>query len=231
MIILNKIYSSQELAPELNMAYYTFRKNRAREEAHLHLFYDYDIIKQGNSINYIFREQFADFIPYREYQKVNKNALFKKNIMKTIEKDPRQTGSNIARIIIVDEEIQVLNLKLSTVTVYTRAALKDLVNQGVYIKEDYRWCYLNNATNCYVLMSDEQVKILRELFHQEDMQTTEIQENTMIERKEGNLTREEANNIIGDAKYTGFLKGLEVFSSRYGFRPIKVPVYVKSALT
>ena len=49
-------------------------------------------------------------------------------------------------------------------------------------------------------------------------------------RKEGNLTREEANNILGDVKYTGFLKGLEAFSGRYGFRPIKVPVYVRSAL-
>ena len=113
MIILNEMYSSQKLAPELGITYKTLRNNRSKQEAHLHLFYNYDIIKQGNSINYIFREQFADFIPYREYQKINKNALFKKNIIKTIEKNPRQTGTNIARIIIVDEEIQVLNLKLN----------------------------------------------------------------------------------------------------------------------
>lgn len=45
MIELNKIYSSQDLAPELGITYYTFRKNRAREETHLRLFYNYDIIK------------------------------------------------------------------------------------------------------------------------------------------------------------------------------------------
>lgn len=125
--------------------------------------------------------------------------------MKTIEEDPRQTGSNIARIIIVNEEVQALNLKLSTVTIYTRANLKELVDQGIYLKEDYRWCYLDALANCYVLMSDDEVKKLRELFKEADAITSEAQEIAMTERKEGNITREEANNIIGDAKYQGFL--------------------------
>lgn len=228
MIELNKPYTCKELALELGISYQTFRRNKIREEKHLRLFYDYNIIKQGNSIIYTFNEQYADFIPYKEYKKISQNNLFKTHIEKTIECDPRQTGSNIARIIIVDEEIKALNLKLSTVTIYVRDNLKEMLEKGLYIKDDYRWCYLDKKADQYVLMSDSQVKELRSFFKESYNALLEQQENILTERKEGTITREEANSLIGEMQYKNFVNGLQKYRDIYNVWPIKVPVYVRA---
>lgn len=137
MIELNKKYSTKELAQAIGVSYGQFRNIREKYESHLALFYDFTINTKGNGISYIFSQQFNDYIPYKEYSNAKRSKLLQKKIKQTISNDARQTGSNIARIIKVDNEIQALDLQLSTLTNYTRVQLKELVNNGYYIRDDY----------------------------------------------------------------------------------------------
>ena len=129
MINLNKKYTTKELAQEIGISYKTMLNNRFEYEHYLNCFYDYSRNADGKTIEYIFLRQISDLIPYREFKKMRKNKIIEKHIKKTIEKDNRQTGSNIARIIYTEKGIYGLNLALSTLKVYVREQLKELVHK------------------------------------------------------------------------------------------------------
>ena len=227
MIVLGQSYSTKELASLIEISYNQFRKNRERYEKHLELFYDYTISHKGNAVYYTFNDQYGDFIPYREYNKVKRKELFQNKIKATIYIDNRQTGSNIARIIYVEKEIQALNLELSTVTNHVRANLKELIEQGYYIKTDYRWCFLDPMANAYILMTDVQVKELREMFAMKEGE--EYAEAVLADFSEGQVSKEEACQKIGSDKIKRYNMGITKYSNKYGVRPIKVPVYERKA--
>lgn len=105
LLELNKLYTTKELAEALEITYGCFRNERAKFEKHLSLFYNYVISRKSNNICYTFTEQYDEYITYKEYSRAKKNKILRNNIINVIEKDNRQTGSNIARIISIDGEI------------------------------------------------------------------------------------------------------------------------------
>ena len=228
MIELNKKYSSKELAEAIGISDKTLRNNRKNYENHLSLFYDYDIVVQGRGIYYIFLEQYSPYIPYKEFSKNKRNALFQEKIKATIIQDNRQTGSNIARIICIEDDVQVLDLKLSTITAYTRSNLKELLNQGYYELEDYRWCYLDKEANKYVVMLDSQVKELRSYFSDYHTLSREEQEDIYSQIGQGLISKQEGQARLGENVCNGFTYGIKMFEAKYNMHPIKVPVYVRA---
>ena len=228
MIELNKKYSSKELAEAIGISDKTLRNNRKNYENHLSLFYDYDTVVQGRGIYYTFLEQYSPYIPYKEFSKNKRNTLFQEKIKATIIQDNRQTGSNIARIIYVEDAIQVLDLKLSTITAYTRSNLKELLNQGYYELEDYRWCYLDKEANKYVVMLDSQVKELRSYFSDYHNLNKEEQEDIYSQIQQGLISKQEGQARLGENVCNGFTYGIKMFEAKYNMHPIKVPVYVRA---
>lgn len=228
MIELNKKYSSKELAEAIGISDKTLRNNRKNYENHLSLFYDYDTIVQGRGIYYTFLEQYSPYIPYKEFSKNKRNTLFQEKIKATIIQDNRQTGSNIARIIYVEDAIQVLDLKLSTITAYTRSNLKELLNQGYYELEDYRWCYLDKEANKYVVMLDSQIKELRSYFSDYHNLNKEEQEDIYSQIQQGLISKQEGQARLGENVCNGFTYGIKIFEAKYNMHPIKVPVYVRA---
>lgn len=228
MIELNKKYSSKELAEAIGISDKTLRNNRKNYENHLSLFYDYDTVVQGRGIYYTFLEQYSPYIPYKEFSKNKRNALFQEKIKATIIQDNRQTGSNIARIICIEDDVQVLDLKLSTITVYTRSNLKELLNQGYYELEDYRWCYLDKEANKYVVMLDSQVKELRSYFSDYHTLSREEQEDIYSQIEQGLISKQEGQARLGENICNGFTYGIKMFEAKYNMHPIKVPVYVRA---
>ena len=228
MIELNKKYSSKELAEAIGISDKTLRNNRKNYENHLSLFYDYDTVVQGRGIYYTFLEQYSPYIPYKEFSKNKRNALFQEKIKATIIQDNRQTGSNIARIIYVEDAIQVLDLKLSTITAYTRSNLKELLNQGYYELEDYRWCYLDKEANKYVVMLDSQIKELRSYFSDYHNLNKEEQEDIYSQIQQGLISKQEGQARLGENVCNGFTYGIKMFEAKYNMHPIKVPVYVRA---
>lgn len=228
MIELNKKYSSKELAEAIGISDKTLRNNRKNYENHLSLFYDYDIVVQGRGIYYTFLEQYSPYIPYKEFSKNKRNVLFQEKIKATIIQDNRQTGSNIARIICIEDDVQVLDLKLSTITAYTRSNLKELLNQGYYELEDYRWCYLDKEANKYVVMLDSQVKELRSYFSDYHTLSKEEQEDIYSQIGQGLISKQEGQARLGENVCNGFTYGIKMFEAKYNMHPIKVPVYVRA---
>ena len=228
MIELNKKYSSKELAEAIGISDKTLRNNRKNYENHLSLFYDYDTVVQGRGIYYTFLEQYSPYIPYKEFSKNKRNALFQEKIKATIIQDNRQTGSNIARIICIEDDIQVLDLQLSTITAYTRSNLKELLNQGYYELEDYRWCYLDKEANKYVVMLDSQVKELRSYFSDYHTLSREEQEDIYSQIGQGLISKQEGQARLGENVCNGFTYGIKMFEAKYNMHPIKVPVYVRA---
>ena len=228
MIELNKQYSTKALAQELNISYNQLRKVRDKYEEHLKRFYEYKIIHKGNNgVYYIFTEEKGSYLSLRNYTKLQKNNTITTHIKSTIHFDPRQTGSNIARIIMVDGEIQALDLQLSTLKVYVREQLKGLVENGFYVKEDYKWCYLDKLRNKYVLMTEKEINNLRSYFKTRD--SIDQEADIWAKQKEGELTKQEAYEQVGEIRYHSFLEGLKVYQNDTGIWPMKVPVYVRNA--
>lgn len=228
MIELNKKYSLEQLAKAMGISYNSIKHDRKKYENHLSLFYDYDITTQGRGIYYIFLEQYSPYIPYKEFSKNKRNALFQEKIKATIIQDNRQTGSNIARIICIEDDVQVLDLKLSTITVYTRSNLKELLNQGYYELEDYRWCYLDKEANKYVVMLDSQIKELRSYFSDYHNLNKEEQEDIYSQIQQGLISKQEGQARLGENICNGFTYGIKMFEVKYNMHPIKVPVYVRA---
>lgn len=229
MIELNKKYSTKALAEALNMSYSQIRQKRSTYEKHLSLFYDYTISIKGNAIYYIFKEQYDDYIPYREYSNAKRSKLLQTKIKETIQEDNRQTGSNIARIIIVDNEIEALNLQLSTLTNYTRIELRELVDKGYYLRTDYEWCYLDKEENKYVLMNEKQIEELRSYFKNNSKNLAKEEEVYSL-LKEKTITSDKAFEEIGKIRVDSFNKGIQEYYSSHNVWPMKVPVYVRNAL-
>lgn len=228
MIELNKKYSTKALAQELNISYNQLRKVRDRYEEHLKRFYEFKIIHKGNNgVYYIFTEEKGTYLSLKEYTKLQKNNTIASHIKSTIHFDPRQTGSNIARIIMVDGKIQALDLQLSTLKVYVREQLKDLVNIGYYVKDDYRWCYLDKLRNKYVLMTKKEIDELKSYF--ETQNSIDQEADIWAKQKEGEYTQQEAYEKVGQIRYHSFLEGLKAYQNDTGIWPMKVPVYVRSA--
>lgn len=227
MIELNKIYSTKTLAQALNITYGSYRNNRKEYEEHLAKFYQYEIAHKGNGIYYTFLVEMYKYIPYKEYKALQKNTTLQKHIKDTIYYDNRQTGSNIARIIYVNGEIQALDWELSTLSVYVRDQLRELIKIGYYIKEDYQWCVLDKKCNKYILMPEEEVKRLRKFFHTREID--EMEENIWTRKEEGELSADQADKAVGELRLNAFMEGRSHYQKETGNWPIKVPVYTRNA--
>ena len=227
---LNHQYTMKEVAEFNGVSYGVYRKRKQVYEEHMELFFDYTVEKKGRSYYYTFTNQKEEFILYRDFYSKARSKVLRAQIQETIEQDPRQTGSNIARIIIVNGEIQALGLALSTLTRYTRVELKKMLEKKYYIKEDYRWCILNRDTNTYELLPDDKVEELRSFFKIERNANLENEENILAQQQDGFLTKEEAALQVGNSRIDAMMRGLKKFQDKYDTWPMKVPVYVRNAL-
>lgn len=227
---LNRSYTMKEVAELNGVSYNVFRNKRKQYEEHMELFFDYTVEKKGRSYCYTFINQKEEFILYRDFYSQMRTKAIQTQIKKTISQDPRQTGANVARIIIVNGEIQALGLALSTLTRYTQVELKKLVENQYYIKEDYRWCILNTETNAYELLSQSKIEELRSYFKIERDANLDNEENILAQQQDGSLTKEDAAMKLGNLRMGAMINGMKKFQEKYNAWPMKVPVYVRNAL-
>lgn len=232
MFELNKIYSTKELAKEMEIGYQTFRNNREKFEKYLSLFFEFETKRggRGNGVHYILTFQSDEYIPYKEYYNEKKKNAFKRAIIETIEQDNRQSGSNIGSVISERTDIEVYDLSLDTIIVYTRANLKELVEDGFYTKVDPRWCRRDKYTNKYYLLSDEQVAELREYFKAAYQETEDVDDAIWSQYKEKRISRKKAAELLGDLKLNSYAKGCSRFSDKYGYYPSLISAYERNAL-
>ena len=221
LIELNHQYSSTEVAQLLGISLKTLGNSREKYDAYLALFFQFTKEQRGksHSFYYTFTHSYNEnneLIPYKEYKKMQKNNTITKNIAQTIKKDNRQTGSNIARIICINNEIIALNLKLTTLTTYVRSNLKELIAQGYYIKGDYKWCYLDKTEQVYKLMTNEEIAELRSYFK-------------ISNDEAAHYNLKEYHTKLGEIVNAQFEQGIYKYYSIHNYYPMKVPTYTPNA--
>ena len=235
MFELNKPYSSKELAKLMQISFKNFQNKRNLYETHLKKFYQFTTERKGrgNGVYYTLVHKYNDFIPYKDLANANREHTIKTAIVKTINKDNKQTDANIARSIANDDDIVVLKLADSTLAAYVRLNLKDFLTPeesegscSFYTITDTCWCYLDRNTNSYKVMSDEEVAELRKYFNAK----SESEELIYSQFKDKTISRSEAVSQLGELRLNRFAEGLRKFAEKHNSNyPIKVPVYQKCA--
>ena len=196
------------------------------------LYYEYEVEYEGRSRTYHIIRQLGDYQkPPNKRDAAKRDAVYRENIIEVIKKDNVQTAVNVARIIQNNDDIVAFNHKFGTIQEYTRLNMVEMFggrksssgSMGMIM--DKIWCRLDGEHNCYVSMSDEMVKIFLGYFHAEREHEAEFELELMNDVEIGLISREEANAIISERVYFSYANARREFKAKYGYTPIKVPVY------
>ena len=229
MFELDKEYSTKQLAAEMQITYQSFRNNKQKYEQYLSKFFEFTTKTKGrgNGTYYTLTHQYTEFIPYKDYNSTSREKTIKTAIVKTINTNNVQTGSNIARIIKNDEEIILLKLADNSLVNYVRANLKDFIDDGFYTKIDSVWCYLDELANEYILLNEKEIKELRDYLNAPSPKEEEIY--SQFNNKD--ISREETIKQLGELRLNRFVEACKLFQSRHdGHFPMKVAVYSQNAI-
>lgn len=240
---INKRYSTTELTKLMGISASTFRHKKEEYLRSLQAAYIYEVEQQGTATYYTITEKIGEYEkPLRKNQREKTDKVIKKFINEVIEEDPMQTAANINRRAweFADtnpSEIVLLGLKDSTTGEYIRLNLKEMygtqVNEGGTdgIIEKKVWCRLDYKRNAYVEMTPEMVQKYFDCFNEIKKGQTETDVAIFADYKSGLITRQEMRDRLENQTANVFKEGNSLFYSKYGYYPVRVPVYLKNAWT
>ena len=211
-------YSNKDVQEKLGVSPVTWKRRYDEILEYLRLYWDYELIQEGRSNVFVVNEEFAPLekLP-RKTKSVEMKEFYREQTDRIVQVNPWNSGANIARQIISKDNKY--DHKEGTATNYVRPILKEEDT----VSEDRKWMRLEYSTFRYVELSEEEVEYLKELF------TKHLGKASIADI----IASEEAGYISKEAAY-GKIKGsyndaMEEFMERYGFRPIKIGKYEKSA--
>ena len=130
-----------------------------------------------------------------------------------------------------------LNHKEGTVYANTRANMRvmfgtgenSMGTEGRIAKKI--WCRKEKDWNRYVPLTDEEVNAFFDLYKAKTDSNKKYEMEIFNDYQIGLITKEEMNAAIGDRGLACFILAKDEFKDKYGFYPIKVPVYEFGAFT
>lgn len=234
-------YSTEELARAIGISKSVFTHKKNQYLSSLQLAYTYEVEYKGRAMFYTITEKIGEYEkPARKNQRDKTNQVIKKFINEVIDEDPVQTAANINRRAWEGadknpSEVVLLGLKDSTTGEYIRLNLREMygTQEGMGgtegMIERKVWCYLDSEHNCYIEMSEEMVDKFYACFDEARKDQKQIDVDILADYDSGLITREEMKDRLANASINVFKEGKKLFYKKYGYYPIKVPVYVKSA--
>lgn len=238
---VGKKYSTKALAEALGTTYKTFKNKKNEYLRSLQAAYEYEVEYVGAATYYTIIEKIGEYEkPIRKNQREKTDKVIKKFINEVIEEDPMQTAANINRRAweFADtnpSEVVLLGLKDSTTGEYIRLNLREMygtqINEGGTdgIIEKKVWCRLEPKYNAYVEMTPEMVQKYFDCFNEIKKGQKENDVTIFADYKSGLITREEMRDKLEISTANVFKEGNSLFYSKYGYYPIRVPVYLKNA--
>lgn len=233
----NSIYTTDEMIEFLGVSKDTWKKKKEQLLFHFGSFYEYEVIydpKDHRKRNYKILKQLYEYEPPQK-KSIKRDKIYESQIKDVVEYDSIQTAKNVSRIIKDTDEIKELNHKDGTVYEYTRVRLRIMFGTKAgesgtcgTITEKI-WCRLDKENNCYETLSDQEIEAFYKLFKEEKEAAKEEQLTLYCDYENGLITREELNEQIGESGLSCYLSARNTFNAKYGFYPIKVPVYELSA--
>lgn len=91
------------------------------------------------------------------------------------------------------------------------------------------WCYLNSEYNYYVEMPQEMIDEFFGYFSKIKEEKKKFEASVCSDYENGLITKEKRQEILGDSTYNIYQESKRRFHTKYGYYPIKVPVYIKRA--
>lgn len=147
---------------------------------------------------------------------------YKKITHETLEKEPYNSGSNIARITVRDEK-QYEQDTWRTVANHAREILKEDYKKT----EEHVWGYIDmSSPSGYSLLSQEQIKYLNNLFCTGSNKKIVSDAHTYSQQSQGIITEQEAEKqFLKNNKeyYKGIFKD---FKEKFGVNPISIPKWI-----
>lgn len=222
MVQVNQIYTTEQLKKELSITKRSWDTRREELLEYFKLFFDYEIINKGRSRCYKILNVYTDYEPLPKKRKTTEiMAFYKEKTAEIVDKQPLNTGSNIARIIVeTDNKYDHAEL---TATRYVRPVINE-----EYDKTTRQWCFINYQTQEYEPLTKEQLNYLQECFCSKGASQQELSEEMLY--LDAFLNNEigynEIANLLITNKKTAFERAIEKFQSKYDRRPMSVPMLV-----
>ena len=229
---VGKTYSTKEMIQLFGVSQSTWSHSRNKLLDNFKQYYEYDVSYEGRSIFYHILKQFGEYNkPLRKNDSLRRDAIYSQEIIKVIKKDKVQTAKNVSRIIKDEEPIVELNHKEGTVYENTRLRMREMfgksLTEGGTIGGmlDKVWCGLDRQTNKYFPLSDKLYDEFKEMMRIERNETIEPELELYSDYENGLIEKEEFYKSVAEINFKAFLTAQEDFKDKYGYRPIKVPVY------
>ncbi len=229
---VGKVYSTKEMQKLMGISESTWAHKKNTYLDNFALYYEYNVEYDGNKINYRILKQFGDYKkPANKRDKEKRDQVYSQEIISVVEEDNIQTAANVSRIIKDHEPIRQLHHTEGTIYEYTRVRMRLMFGNkegaggtigGIMEKV---WCKLDAETNCYIPMSEEDIGALFSLIKQEKGGLTEKEIEIYNDYQLDIITIEERDKKIGNLGFSAFLSAKKKFKTKYGYNPIKVPVY------
>lgn len=204
-----KTYTLAEFKKILSITKWQWEERKDDLLDWLKIFFNYEIVPNGRSYNFIIKEQYCEYEPLPRKSKVPEMRAFYENEADHIlQYKPRNTGANIAR------EINTYNNKYEhaegTIANYIRPYLK-----ANYSISDKEWCYIDYEAYTYNIINAEQLKYLKEQF--EKYLSSSTTADIIADVEAGYLTKDEGYSNLK----RHYNDAISAFKEKYGFRPYK----------
>lgn len=164
-----------------------------------------------------------------------RDKAYEKNIIDTIKADNYQTAANVARIIKENDDIKELKHTDGTVYEYTRRSMRNMFGTkekeyGTHGRIEKKvWCQLDTDNNAYIPMSQEQIDAFYTMYSQQKDNVKPHELTVFSDYASGLITKEERDKAVGAIGFDAYMGARRDFYNKYGYTPIKVPVYELSA--
>ena len=222
-----KSYTAKELCEEVLMIKYSSFKQHKKDYLNkLSQCCSYTIGKAGNAYIYTITEV------YCQYESPTSEAARNRKVISDfvsdmIDAEPYHTPSSLGRRATYDEEVKKTKYAQSTIKEYVKIDLRT----KYYIKERLWGKVLDIDTPEEVVspLEDNELQTLKDLFKKYGSEKMEKDGALLEEYNEGMITREEYLESLGDANAAFFNNAKTEFSKIYGFKPIRIGVYDRTA--
>ena len=216
-----KEYSTEELKKILNLPTRAWKENKEEVLEYISYYFDYDVVKRGRKICYNLKEQTQSWIPYKKKNVEEQRRYYLEKTVNIIEIQPRNTGSNIARII-NRNKLNKFNHKEGTISNYVRPILRKNYYSN---EEDRTWCEFDEEFLIYKPLTKAQKDYLYEHFNPNQKEILD----KVADYESKTITKEEVCDAIVESTKVPYKAAIKKFKEKYGFIPIRVPLWKAKA--
>lgn len=234
---VNQTYTTQEMIEFFGVSKATWKKKKDRLLDHFRRYYMYEVFydtKDRRKINYKILKKLQEYEPPLG-KGAKRDLVYDRKIEEVIEEDNIQTARNVSRIIKNDTEIVALNHTDNTRYEYTRVRMRIMfgTKAGEHgtkgFISDKIWCKLDENNNCYIELTPEEIQKFYDIYSDEKKLIQEDELTIMSDYQNGLITQEKMKTLISDTTLGAFISARTLYKEKYGYYPIKVPVYQLSA--